>query len=331
FGLRKTGESFAGRAQYKILTLGDSCTFSVASSSESTSYPSLLEKQITQSTGKITEVYNAGVPGYNSLQMYLYLSLLLKDIRPDEIVIYGGWNDVNVILHDRAALYIENNATGIPKMYRHRTYWELAAKIPEGPDRWLANSLLYDHIRFKWKAFFTKKDIVYFWRQNGIESTPNPALIVPEIISNFKNNIANIIAMAKGQGIEVSIVTLATPMRKHYTREYLQAFMQKFGNDTGNFLRVTPAELFHYIDAFNQIIRQLAVTYQIQLYDWDRWYQDYPDIAMFDDVLHPNDKGYQYLVDKMIEQRETDQAASQPVFKSTNKVASLRKQGGRAN
>ncbi|MGH8498617.1 MAG: SGNH/GDSL hydrolase family protein, partial [Methylococcales bacterium] len=234
FGLRKTGESFAGRAEHEIIALGDSCTFSVASSSESTSYPSLLEKQIALSTGKITEVYNAGVPGYNSLQMFLYLSFLLKEIMPDEVVIYGGWNDVNVILHDRAMLYIENNANGIPKMYRHRSYWELAAKIPDGFDRLLSNSLFYNQIHFKLNAYFIKKDIVTLWHQNGIESTPEPPLLIPEIINNFRNNMGNIIALSKGHGIEVSIVTLATPMRKQYTPEYEQTFMKKFERDTGN-------------------------------------------------------------------------------------------------
>ncbi|MGR9107034.1 MAG: SGNH/GDSL hydrolase family protein [Gammaproteobacteria bacterium] len=303
FGLRKTGDSSDDRAEYKIIAIGDSCTFSVASSSQATSYPALLEKQIILATGKTTEVYNAGVPGYNSLQMLLYLNFLLKHIRPDEIMIYGGWNDVNVLRHDRGSRYIENNANGIPKMYRQRTYWELAAKKPDGLDKWLSASLLYDHLQFKIDAYFTKKNIVAYWHRNGLESTPNPPLILPEVIDNFRNNIESLIALAIGQGSEVAIVTLATPMQKRYSKEYAAQFMKQFGQDTGNFLRLTPAELYRYIEAFNSIIRQLAASYKIRLYDWDRWYRENPDLSLFDDVLHPNDRGYAYLVGRIIEER----------------------------
>lgn len=299
FGIRNTGPYNRSDETYNIITIGDSCTFSVTSASELTSYPAVLEQALS---GNV-EVYNAGVPGYNTMQMFLYLHLLFKDIDPDEVIIYGGWNDVNITRHDRGALYIENNTGGIPKVYRHRMYWELHDKIKGRAEKFLAKSYLYNHVKFKIEAHYVKKDIVSFWQSNGLESMPDPPLLIPEVFDNFRNNMESIIALAKGKGAKVAVITLATPLQKTYSKEYEKIFMDKFGNDISNFLRLTPAELYYYIEHFNAIIRELADVYNIQLYDWERWYREVNDVSMFADVIHPTDKGYAYMINKIVTER----------------------------
>jgi len=302
-GLRETGRDHHEEQQYGIIAIGDSCTFSVGSSKEATSYPTLLEKRLNDKHDKPVEVYNAGVPGYNSLQMLLKLHMTLRDVEADEVIIYGGWNDINVMRHDRGGLYIENNANGMPKMYRHRTYWELAKQVPDGLEKILSRSYLYNHIKFKIVAHHAIERITAYWQKNGLESMPPTPISKPRLFDNFRNNMESIIALAKGRGAKVAVVTLATPLRAEYSQEYRQQFMNKFGSDTDNFIALTPAEMFYHIDRFNDILRELAVEHDIQLYDWADWYRKSGDLSMFTDVVHPNDKGYAYLVDKIIEAR----------------------------
>jgi lysophospholipase L1-like esterase len=303
-GLRKTGrDHHHDDNQYNIVAIGDSCTFSVASSKEATSYPTLLEERLGEQLDKPVEVYNAGVPGYNSLQMLLKLHMSLRDIKADEVIIYGGWNDLNVMRHDRGSLYIENNANGMPKMYRHRTYWELAQQIPDGLEKIFSRSYLYNHIKFKIVAHTDIKNTVAYWHEHGLESMPPSPVIKPKLIDNFRNNMESIIGLAKGRGAKVAVVTLATPLRAHYSQEYKQQFLEKFGSDTDNFIALTPAEMFYHIKRFNDILRELATAHNIRVYDWEKWYRETDDLSMFTDVVHPNDKGYTYLVEKIVEAR----------------------------
>lgn len=302
-GLRKTGRDHHDDNQYNIIAIGDSCTFSVASSKEATSYPTLLEERLREQLDKPVEVYNAGVPGYNSLQMLLKLHMSLRDIEADEVIIYGGWNDINVMRHDRGNLYIENNANGMPKMYRHRTYWELAEQVPDGLEKILSGSYLYSHIKFKIAAHTDIKNTLAYWQEHGLESMPPAPVIKPKLFANFRNNMESIIALAKGRGAKVGVVTLATPLRDDYSQEYTQQFMEKFGNDTDNFIALTPAEMFYHIKRFNDTLKGLAKAHDIRLYDWEKWYRETGDLSMFTDVVHPNDKGYAYLVKKIVEAR----------------------------
>ena len=114
----------------------------------------------------------------------------------------------------------------------------------------------------------------------------------------------SIIGLAKGRGAKVAVVTLATPLRANYSQEYKQQFIEKFGSDTDNFIALTPAEMFYHIKQFNDILKKLAVKHDIQLYDWAGWYRESGDLSMFTDVVHPNDKGYAYLVEKIVEARD---------------------------
>jgi lysophospholipase L1-like esterase len=301
-GTRKTGVYHEGDP-YQIIAVGDSTTFSVASSDESQSYPTLLENALRVTLGRPVEVYNAGVPGYNSLQMLLRLHHLLRFVSPDEVIIYGGWNDFRVLLHDRGTLYIENNALGLPKAYRHRTYWELSQKVAGRLNRWLSRSFFFNHVTFKINAHYIKKDITAFWRKNGLESIPKPPLVIPEIVDNYRNNIASIISLSKGRGAKVSVITLGTPLRERYSPETEEKFMKAYGRDLGNFLRLTPAEQYYYVKKFNEVLRQLAKQYDTRLYDWDKWYKEVDDFSLFKDVVHPNGRGYEFLVSKIVSAR----------------------------
>jgi hypothetical protein len=79
---------------YRIITLGDSCTFgSIGAGFVSEPYPQRLEQLFVSRRNERFEVLNAGVPGYNSWHGIMLLRTKLRDLEPDIITVRYGWND----------------------------------------------------------------------------------------------------------------------------------------------------------------------------------------------------------------------------------------------
>ena len=77
---------------YRILALGNSCTFGWGVPFEKC-WTELLESQLNEViVGDSIEVVNAGVPGYSSYQGKIHLQRLLH-LKPDIVLIMFGWND----------------------------------------------------------------------------------------------------------------------------------------------------------------------------------------------------------------------------------------------
>jgi lysophospholipase L1-like esterase len=83
---------------FRILTLGDSCTFGLAPPEYAhyikLPYGRLLERmvEVKHGSGRL-EVLNAGSPGYNSYQGLMLLRTNLGHLDPDLITVRFGWND----------------------------------------------------------------------------------------------------------------------------------------------------------------------------------------------------------------------------------------------
>lgn len=79
---------------YRIITLGDSCTFGWGVNAKDT-YSNLLEKRLNESFSnkKAFQVINAGVPGYTSHQGVLLIKHKLIQLKPDLITVAYGWNE----------------------------------------------------------------------------------------------------------------------------------------------------------------------------------------------------------------------------------------------
>jgi lysophospholipase L1-like esterase len=78
---------------FRILVLGDSVTFGHGALYETT-YPYLLEQQLRAWRPDVNwEVWNLGVPGYNTAQELAYLKLVEDRYRPDLVVVGFFLND----------------------------------------------------------------------------------------------------------------------------------------------------------------------------------------------------------------------------------------------
>jgi lysophospholipase L1-like esterase len=83
-----------GSATFRILVLGDSVTFGHGSIAEHT-YPALLERKLRAWRPDVDwQVWNLGVPGYNTSQELAYLLQVGPTFKPDLVVVGFFENDV---------------------------------------------------------------------------------------------------------------------------------------------------------------------------------------------------------------------------------------------
>jgi hypothetical protein len=83
---------------YRILALGDSCTFGHLQNPHAgfvaQPYPKRLQNLVDRRDGHgVVEVLNAGQPGYNSWHGVMLLRGKLRDLEPDLVTVRFGWND----------------------------------------------------------------------------------------------------------------------------------------------------------------------------------------------------------------------------------------------
>lgn len=76
---------------FRILALGDSCTFGVGVDDDET-WPAQLQRSLTEKNFSV-EVINAGVPGYTAYQGKRFLETRGPSLRPDLVVASFGFND----------------------------------------------------------------------------------------------------------------------------------------------------------------------------------------------------------------------------------------------
>jgi lysophospholipase L1-like esterase len=81
---------------YRIVSLGDSCTFgNVGWTYVPEPYPQRLERLVAErAEGVKLEVLNAGQSGYNSFHGVMLLRTKLRGLEPDLITVRYGWNDL---------------------------------------------------------------------------------------------------------------------------------------------------------------------------------------------------------------------------------------------
>jgi len=90
-GLR--GPEIEDSPGYRVIALGNSCTFGWGVAYRNT-WPYLLLQALNERfPSKKIEVINAGVPGYSSYQGKIYFARELINLKPDMLLIMFGWND----------------------------------------------------------------------------------------------------------------------------------------------------------------------------------------------------------------------------------------------
>lgn len=171
---------------YRILTVGNSCTFGWGVEENSIwarQLETILRKQFPE---KGIKVINAGVPGYSSLQGKRYFENELLALKPNMVVIMLGWNDQWTAgrgIQDKeqpeplAVLVALQNS-----LNRFKLYAFLRKLILSNTEAMVAVRLddLSEPRRVSLSDFaFNLKAIVRTARQNNIQ----PILLVPPVAS----------------------------------------------------------------------------------------------------------------------------------------------------
>lgn len=82
------------KSRYRILAIGDSCTFGLGVNDDQT-WPAQLQAKLDRE-GYQAEVVNAGVPGYTAFQGMRYLHRDGLKLKPDVVVASFGFNDFDL-------------------------------------------------------------------------------------------------------------------------------------------------------------------------------------------------------------------------------------------
>lgn len=172
---------------FRILTLGNSCTFGWGVGDKDT-YPRKLESLLNEKeTGKSVEVINCGIPGYSSFQGKRYFEEDLLELAPDVVLIMFGWND-----HHRARgaisdaeqrggrpmiVFLQNQLSQL-RIYQflRKTLLPIAEHQESAPAAYMSGTR-----RVSRKEFFDNlKQIIKTARIHDIE----PILLIPPIASS---------------------------------------------------------------------------------------------------------------------------------------------------
>ena len=90
------GDEIINEPDYRIFVVGGSTAFGVGSTSDYTTIPSFLEEKISKEfEDKNIEVINAGIPQAYSFTEKKLIQEKLLDYKPNLLVIYNGWNDID--------------------------------------------------------------------------------------------------------------------------------------------------------------------------------------------------------------------------------------------
>lgn len=176
---------------YRILTLGDSCTFGMLITDTFTyihePYAQKLEHLVAERVGPgKVEVLNAGTPGYNSYQGIMLLRSKLRGLRPDLITVRYGWNDH---LMSRAG---RDKFEESPGEFR-RAIEDLLMRTQLYPFV-LRLGLEWQARRSPTNAKPTVADIPKEWK-------PNVSL------EQYKKNLRRIVELGRAEGAEVWLLT----------------------------------------------------------------------------------------------------------------------------
>jgi len=171
---------------YRIIALGNSCTFGWGVAYEDTWIYQLQTLLHERLPGREVEVINAGVPGYSSLQGKRYFSDELLALEPDMVLIMFGFNDHYPAGGDRtdseqelsnAVLVGAQNLLARLRLYRLLRKVLLSATQDDSPPRLddihgvkrVSRSEFFDNLR----------ELVRTAREHGVQ----PILLLPPVAS----------------------------------------------------------------------------------------------------------------------------------------------------
>lgn len=279
FGPRRDGAT-------RVLALGDSCTYGVISRDQSNGidfihepYPERLQRLADErlGAGKV-EVFNGGVPGYNSYQGLMLLRGKLRDLHPDIVTVRFGWNDLAM-----------SKEQAIGNAFTESDSW----LVRRGEDL-LMRTALYPFARRLGMMLRARSgdggDSAAVVASGGVWRPNLP-------VERFAHNLRRIVEVARDQGAEVWLLTSPDPLTNS---EDFERYAASDARSSAQLMlamnRIPSFERLAEIHAqYNAAVRQVASETGARLVDLETEFRGRPASALFSpgDVIHPNEDGHQ--------------------------------------
>jgi lysophospholipase L1-like esterase len=223
----------------RILCAGGSTTFDILSANDSQTWPWQME-QILREHGFDAEVFNAGFPGWTSLENLVSLAIRDLDLNADIVVLYQGINDLQPASHRPFDSQYEHG-------HAEETVRALGFELQ--PLKWYEHSLFVEKAR---ELVVGERDP---WQRlqeiappdDGMSELPRAA------VETFERNIQSFVAVAVAGGSKVVLVTQPIRVRGEFVeadRAYLAGWI--LGLDP----MVVPTQL----ERLNSVLREVTAT-----------------------------------------------------------------------
>lgn len=222
----------------RVLCAGGSTTFDLLSPSDELTWPWRLEDELRRE-GLAVEVWNAGFPGWTSLENLIALEARDLDLEPDLVLLYQGINDLQPAAVDSSDSSYEQSHYPL-----HHRALGLGAPAPNLLER----SLVLERLR-RWRASALSE----------ARYPPRPNLPA-RARATFARNVRSFCAVARAHDATVLLVT--QPLRKRPANPeadhvYLASWIPG--------IEVDDAVL--WLDEFNDVLRREASAGRAYLAD----------------------------------------------------------------
>jgi len=230
----------------RFVCSGGSTTFDISSVDDMSTWPWRIETTL-RSHGLDVEVFNAGFPGWTSLENLVSLAIRDVDLAPDVAVLYQGINDLQPASHRPFDGQYEH---GHADMVVRALGFELQ------PLKWYDRSLLVEKTR----------DLVLGevdpWRR--LRSASGPREFMPEVpaeaVATFERNVRSYVAVATAAGAQVVLVTQPIRVRRGSHDADLSYLAQWVDG-------LEPTAVPVQLERFNAVLRGLSLEGQTLLID----------------------------------------------------------------
>jgi lysophospholipase L1-like esterase len=254
---------------YRIIAVGDSCTFS--DGLWRLSYPALLASLLNGgATEGRYEVLNAGIEGYDSASALDRIRREIVEYRPQLVVVYVGWNDFMKVDPSNAAATGRHAwlARAMERSYLVRAY----------------RKLLFFHLR----PLFMEPGV-----GQGVEGAARFSGFAP---ARYAANLTAIVAELRARDIKPVLLTLPTAVRAGMTREEIRRQNIFFPFYAGSY---SVAEFLELHRAYNGVVRSVGARLDVQVLDLDAIFNERDKRLLFWDTMHPSRSGQRLIAESL--------------------------------
>lgn len=273
-------EKTKSEANYRIIALGDSCTF--AGGWYETTYSGMLANKLrTKNLNLNYEVINAGISGYTSEFALSRLKNELLDYKPDMVTIYIGWNDL-----------MKTNPAQPQSSVGMRNVWKI-----------LNESYLLK--AYSKVLFFYLRPMLF---KPVLEADPEGQKAFNNFVPQmFKANLEEMAVLLQQRQIKTILVTRPTVVHVGMNQDDLDRNHVFFPYYAGTYSLDRFLSLHR---AYNDVTKQIAMKYDITLVDLDTIFDRGPKDQLFIDTMHLSEEGNQLVADSLA--RVIPQLAEKP-------------------